>query len=351
MVKLNFSTTGIGSLPHHNVDAALQNAFNYDIPFLPQIPVKNPREYMIIQALDGLPGLEMGDGGAVWVNESVWQNEGESYEARLSEAVQAHRYDAFEPTQEAYSAWRGFLFELDERETRVAKVQLAGPMTCQWVLKTRGGQLSDEVPGLSSAIFKLVLARSLAMVNELKQRQVLPIFYLDEPAFYGFTKTVAKHLIGITQLKLVIQTLQKEGAVVGLHCCSQTDWKTVLQLGLDIISLDSVLSMQPMVEEDGFKAFILKGGTMSWGVVPTMRRTDIPSFSVPFAIAKFRSILSVACAKHGLDFERLLREAIYTPACGLALHSIGEAERASALLKEFVRLLPHGESSIRGQRE
>jgi hypothetical protein len=53
------TTTGIGSLPHHNIDAALSFSFKTGIPFLPQIPIRNPWEYMIAQALENLPGLQV----------------------------------------------------------------------------------------------------------------------------------------------------------------------------------------------------------------------------------------------------------------------------------------------------
>ncbi len=62
MTTARFPTTGIGSLPHHNIDAALAFSFQATIPFLPQIPIRNPWEYMIAQALEGVPGLEVETG-------------------------------------------------------------------------------------------------------------------------------------------------------------------------------------------------------------------------------------------------------------------------------------------------
>src|SRR4051794_21067651 len=57
------TTTGIGSLPHHNVDAALAYSLRFGIPFLPQIPMRNAWEFMIAQALEDLPGLRVDDDG------------------------------------------------------------------------------------------------------------------------------------------------------------------------------------------------------------------------------------------------------------------------------------------------
>ena len=65
-------TTGIGSLPHHNADAALEHSFRMGIPFLPQIPIRNPWEFMIAQTLEGLPGLQADADGSVTLNTDIW---------------------------------------------------------------------------------------------------------------------------------------------------------------------------------------------------------------------------------------------------------------------------------------
>jgi hypothetical protein len=48
-------TTGIGSLPYAQLEPAMQAALRLDIPYLPQLPRRDPAEMMIPQALEGLP--------------------------------------------------------------------------------------------------------------------------------------------------------------------------------------------------------------------------------------------------------------------------------------------------------
>src|SRR5215210_6594470 len=71
-------TTAIGSLPHHNIDSALAFSFQASIPFLPQIPIRNPWEFMIAQALDGMPGLQVDEDGAVSLNYDIWNSRAHS---------------------------------------------------------------------------------------------------------------------------------------------------------------------------------------------------------------------------------------------------------------------------------
>ena len=61
MLKLKGLATGIGSLPHHNVDAALDLIFQYipNIPFWPQLPKRDIREGMVAQFSENLPFLKI----------------------------------------------------------------------------------------------------------------------------------------------------------------------------------------------------------------------------------------------------------------------------------------------------
>ena len=87
------ATTGIGSLPHHNIDAALAFSFQTSIPFLPQIPIRNPWEYMIAQALEGIPGLIVEKDGAVSIDIDVWTGRMRAFDERLSNSFNSANSD------------------------------------------------------------------------------------------------------------------------------------------------------------------------------------------------------------------------------------------------------------------
>ena len=65
--------TGIGSLPHTQMELALQMALSVDVPYLPQLPAENPSELMVPAALEGLPGLHAGEDGACTVDLGGWE--------------------------------------------------------------------------------------------------------------------------------------------------------------------------------------------------------------------------------------------------------------------------------------
>ena len=329
-------TTGIGSLPHHNIDAALQFAFQAGIPFLPQIPRRNPWEYMIPQALEGFPGLEIDrDTGAGTVDGTLWTSRSHVFREKLEKAFASGNFKDFEPSTAASSSWQPFLWELAERKTGIAKIQLAGPLTSQWSLRLKDGTGIDRYPDMATEIFRLVLARAMGMSKRLQEIGVQPILYLDEPGLYGLSPTHPKHLLGMQELKLVVLTLKKENVWVGLHCCSNTDWVRVLDLGLDIVSLDTQLSLEHLFSNGRQVAhFIQGGGKLSLGVVPTAKDS---AHSSPREIM-VRLIKSLTLLNDADVARTILHESIYTPACGLALHDPREAETILSTLLEFVTL-------------
>lgn len=328
------ASTAIGSLPHHNIDAALEYAFGFDVPFLPQIPIRNAWEYSIPQGLEGLPGIRVEADGATFLDKTVWVGRAKAFEEMLSHAFdladQPSAFEAFEPSAATASTWQPFLWELQERGKRVAKVQLVGPLTAQWSLRSTEGQRLDQHPDISRQIFRLILARSLGMVRRLKSLDVKPVLFLDEPALFALTPESPGHLVGLQQQKLLIQSIQKEGAAVGIHCCSNTRWDAVLGTGIDFLSFDVRLSLGSLVTaKEPLERFLAEGGRLALGIIPTSPDQDFGSLKASELVEVTSRVLSHSLGALG---SRAFAEALWTPACGLALHTPNDAQVVFSLL-------------------
>ena len=336
-------TTGIGSLPHHNIDAALEHSFQMGLPFLPQIPIRNPWEFMIAQALEGMPGLQVERDGSATLNTDVWHSRTHEFTQRLNDAFEKSGKDSmafslFEPSPAVSSSWQPFLWEIEERGIARAKIQITGPMTAQWALRLKDGDSLEKYPDITTQIYRLVMARALAMSRRLQSIGAKPVLYLDEPGLYAFSAKDPKHVLALRELRLLIQTLQKNGVIVGLHCCSNTDWKSVLGLGLDILSLDASLSLETLLSEDHraqVESFLDRGGRLSLGVIPTGRASLVHSFRVPELFAQLLDTMGTPWHDQPERIRKTLSTALYTPACGLALHSPADAEWVLDSLQEF----------------
>ncbi|MBI2712424.1 MAG: hypothetical protein HYX41_06170 [Bdellovibrio sp.] len=340
-----YRTTGIGSLPHHNTDAALTYSFKYGIPFLPQIPIRNPWEFMIAQALEGLPGLQLGSEAQACLNLDIWRSESHRLDHRLNQAFSVdpnsaridQAFESFEPSAPSSSSWQPFLWELQEHDRKVAKVQISGPLTSQWSLRLKDQSPADQIPELSTQIFRLVLAKSLALVYRMKSCGIQPILFIDEPGLYAFSIKQPRHLLALQELKLMIQSLKKAGGWVGLHCCSNTHWESILKLGLDFLSLDVQLSLSEALTAGGGQAmadFIQTGGRLCLGIIPTHQNATLAQLDPREVSDGTLEIFAKNWEPHLQLLPQVLREALFTPACGLALHSPSDAELVLEKLAE-----------------
>jgi len=337
------STTGIGSLPHACVDSAIEFAFRFSIPFLPQIPVRNPKESMIIQALEGIPGISEKADGSPQLDLDLWKKKSGDLSDSLKKAFKESNdnplaFQEFDLTPEYWSCWTPFLWECEERKVELAKIQLAGPMTCQWALRLDDDSPANRHADVSTQVFRFTLARSLAMARRLQAINVQPLLYLDEPGFYGFAKSNPKHIMALNELKLFIQTLKKESILVGIHCCSNTDWPSLLSLGMDVLSIDTHLSLNLLVGcPKEVESFVQKGGHFSFGIVPTGAHTSkLQSFQPKLLFEKTVETLSQSLPETLV--KQILSKCLITPACGLALHSIADSECIFSYISEIQKL-------------
>jgi hypothetical protein len=328
----SLATTGVGSLPLTQLELALQSALQLDIPALPQLPAGTPTEFMLPAALEGLPGLRADADGLCTVDLAEWRAGRRDFEARLEAALAGGRLADFEPSAVAARAWRPFLWEVEHRKLALAKAQLAGPFTVLGVVRASAG----EEPGLEEAVFRLLLARSLAMVRALRRAGTTPLFFLDEPGLYAFTRANARQLLTLQELRLMVASLQREGALVGVHCCGNTDWGSLLETGVDLVSLDARLSLEPLLNaRSALTRFLDSGATLSLGIIPT----DLAAgYSVEERVETVEALLRAGLPP-GKSAQSLAEHLLLTPACGLAMRSVVDAERIFAELKQAQRLL------------
>lgn len=307
-------TTGIGSLPHRSTKAAAAFALSASsIPAIPTLPRRSPAEGMICQALVGVHGFDVGPYGTLAVN--------------LSAVDPDHGIKA----DLASEAFRGTVAFLEQARAEGysgdVKWHFVGPVTLGIALVRAGvaPQLAFDV-AVNSVSSHMDLLHDAVASYLPQSRQIV---FLDEPSFFEVAEEnfflapdSAADLISTALARIEAR------AIAGVHCCADIDIGQLLDTGPQILSVpltDRVLDAASRLAQ-----FLDNGGVVAWGAIPTSGPLGINADRPWRALSEAWREL----AERGVDPARLRHQALITPACGLAVHSVPVAERIFAACRE-----------------
>ena len=147
------------------------------------------------------------------------------------------------------------------------------------------------------------------------------MIFLDEPSLLGFgsqTFIIISREDVIRDINEVVAAIHDRDALAGVHCEANTDWSLLMESDLDILDFDAYEHMQAMTLYPAeLHAFFERGGSLGWGIVPTLDREAAASETIPSLLARFDEGLGRLVRK-GFDRELLLRRALITPVAARA---------------------------------
>lgn len=271
--------TGIGSLPHQDPEEAVRLVLKIfpELPFWPQLPRRSPEEGMTRQ-----------------FDHPILYRENAAGFFELIKALQRQR----------------------PAEIRGIKGQITGPAT--WLVSNYFESGEILLDGISSHL----AMNAVWQIEQLRQFDVPVVIFLDEPVLGKLSRYPS--LSNASLMKAwtrIVNAIHETGGPAGIHCCDQMDWGLLFRCPMDIISFDTSLSFQdllPHVEE--LKKFLDRGGRLSWGAIPTTRTAADSEDGPPHDLEAFEKLIQ-QLSGHGIDPQRLARQSIVTPACGLTFVS------------------------------
>ena len=334
-----YLTTMIGSMPQTTTREALRVLSDYPltIPTWAQLPQRTSFEGMVPQFSEGFPGVTV-----VPEKNSLWLQNDEDlpnalanfYENLLSETL-----DPMGMSESFAPGFHAFLRQLDSAESRpsVVKGQVTGPLTFGLGLadQDRNAVWFDEQ--YRDVVLKGLGMKAQWQIRELKKRVNQVLLFLDEPilsalgtpAYMGISDE--QILSGLNE---VIRAAQAEGARVGIHCCGNMDWGLLAQTDLDIMAFDAYSFGEKIaLYPEQVNAFLARGGTLAYGLIPTLEHEDIMQDTSDSLLQKLQSLLDLYIQK-GLPQERLYEQIILTPACGMGSLPAPLSERVLDLLSQ-----------------
>ncbi|MGD0818500.1 MAG: methionine synthase, partial [Methanomassiliicoccales archaeon] len=207
------------------------------------------------------------------------------------------------------------------------KGQVIGPVSAGLQILDQNGR-----PAIYDEAYGEIIRRNLNMCVRWQERRLSKlsdkvIIFLDEPSL-SLIGTPFASVSSDNVISWVDEVFEGVKAIRGLHCCGNTDWPMVLSTSVDILSFDAYnYAFSVSLYPDQLKAFLVRGGALSWGLIPNMDHR-LEKETVSSLLTKFNSTLNELVAK-GLNQDVLLEQSIITPECGLG--GLSEAESVHVL--------------------
>ena len=350
--KLSLASTAIGSLPHNNVKEALDLIFStpVDIPFWPQLSKVSPKEDMIIQLNENIPGLKFDEEN----NKLYFDTESEEFFLGLEEFFEDYEkitnnkeFDLLEKyaiSKDFASSIHPFLEKLKEVKPTYAKGHITGPFS--WGVSIcdaeKKAAFYDET--LRDIIVKALTLKALWQIINIKKasHNTIPIIFLDEPTLsqYGTSAflTVTKEDI-TNSISEIANILKDNGAIVGVHCCGKTNWSLITDSNVDILNFDGYFfgeSLSAYSKE--INDFLKKDGFIAWGMIPTLDPEALEKEDINSLLTKFETDKNYLI-KNGIEEKQLVSHSLITPSCGAGVLSEELAKKAIKLTKELSDVL------------
>jgi hypothetical protein len=320
-------------MPQTNVQQALDLALSLDVPFWPQLPNYSYYEDMYVQAAEHFPGIVLD------LEKKTLRFSMDKFIDEFEDTMSRFDDPAYFDISEKYSVVYHDFLTRDLAGRPAIRGQLEGPVSFGFNILDQ-----DERPILFDDTIRPFLLEFMAkriniQLTRLKERNANAFMFIDEPglqfifsAMSGYGEQTAK------------TDLDKFFAMVdgprGIHLCGNPDWDFLLNLDMDILSLDVYTNAEIFAACAGsIKKFLDRGGVLVWGIVPTGYEIFAKE-SLGFLVMKLEGIWQ-HLGKKGVDLEQIVAQSMLSPAtCCLVNPDKGKTvENAFSMVNHLSKML------------
>lgn len=329
MKELKGLATGIGSLPHKETDRALDLVFGFcpQIPFWPQLPKRDSREGMVAQFTEGLPIPQPASGAPVSLEAF--------YEKIINQDI-----DYFKITPDYAAGLHAFKEKLERepallKNIEFIKCQITGPFSFGASMKDKNGVAYLHNSVFMQAFIEGLARKALWQVDFLKKFGKKFIVFIDEPYLgcFGSAYTPLNKEEVVKGLAKLTADIKSCGALIGVHCCGNTDWSIFTDIGtIDIINFDAFSFLDKFVlYADNLNDFLKRGGIICWGIVPTAE--FLGSETPDLLLNKIKEGIEIL-VKKGVGRDLITESLLLSPSCGMGSLDRQKSEKILKLLSE-----------------
>lgn len=325
-MRFNFEATGIGSVPFKDPKEACRIICDNfkSIPFWPQLSRRSFLENMYVQFSEKLPGVVIDESNktiyvdTAGVAETIEELYGKYVEGDL---------DFFAISKNFAEGFYEFLEYLKSApsDIKFIKGHTTGPISYALSLTDQNRKAIIHDRDLFEVLTKTLSMRVRWQIRKLKKYNPNIIIFIDEPYLVSIGSSFVNINIenAFEKMDEMIKAIKTEGALVGVHCCGNTDFGLLLKRDIDILNFDAYnFAKEFSLYAQDIGNFMARGGTIAWGVVPS---SDAIRTQTKYTlIEKMESALKL------LTDKKIAKEtisSIITPSCGVGTMDEADAKK------------------------
>lgn len=328
MIPGNLLTTAMAVMPHKDADRAIELACSLDIPFWPQLPRLNYYEDMYVQASEHFPGIVLD-----MKNQTLGFST-EKFALELEETLAHFEEPEYFDITDEYSAVYPKFLSMGELGARPAiRGQLEGPISFGFNVKNEGDRPIIFDDTVRPFMMEFMAKRINVQLARLKKLNENAFMFIDEPGLQ-FVFSALSGYDGVRAKADMDEFFSMVDRPRGVHLCGNPDWDFLLNLDMEILSLDVFSNGNVFTSyANGIKKFLDRGGVLVWGIVPT----NVEPFEKEGMASLSDYLVSLwdELDKKGIDRDFLLSRSLISPATCCLVNPDGEktVEKAFGVVK------------------
>ena len=302
----NLLTTAMAVMPHTNPNKALETALSLDVPFWPQLPNYSYYEDMYVQASEHFPGILLD------LKNRTLRFSMEKFTEELEETLSNFNDPSYFDISKTYSSVYHRFLDMDLADRPAIRGQLEGPISFGFNIQDLNERpiLFDDT--IRPFMFEFMAKRINVQLDRLKRLNNNAFMFVDEPglqylfsAMSGYNDIKAKE-----DMELFFTMVERPR---GVHLCGNPDWDFLLDMDLDILSLDIYTNAEIFASyASSIKRFLNNGGIIVWGIIPT----GFEAFETENLDSLTKRLENVwhILGKKGIDIPHMLTKSMLSPA-------------------------------------
>jgi hypothetical protein len=226
---------------------------------------------MYVQYSEGLPGLVVDEANrAIHIDTSrVAADIEKVYERYLDQDLEFFRI-----SKDHAEGLYEFLDKAPSggKDVKFMKGQVTGPVSYALSVTDQNKRSIIYDRDLFEVLTKVLCMKARWQINRMKAVFPSTIIFIDEPYLVSVGSSYVNINIedAVKRIDELIEAIRSDGALVGIHCCGNTDWSVLLKRQIDILSFDAYnFTKEFSLYVAEIKDFLAKGGAIAWGIVPS----------------------------------------------------------------------------------